>query len=526
MAIVLALPKLYDDVSERFEEEAPGAVAFFWGQRESQKHKLAAKRIVFIPSDEGDLGEIRAPRGPGANPYSSGPDFTIPDIGRPLANLAELFTVRIETYDISNGENERVQYQAVRELYDAWYRAVYLAAHGNFAIVSSELDDEYNNRRHGMAIVVVCTILAVIPDNAELALTPPPADADISTGYSDDQIEHTITDETPDDLLLVAAPVIFVEDGETLVEGTQLSWEFAAFVNEVTQSNYLMRNGVPQVIEEGETYTVTAEDVTDEASFFIRSIATGEGGPITSDSSTVVAGEAPPDPFDPINFDVSILSDLYVDQSVAGATGVVTGWIDRTGNYVLTQDTDTTARPVYTAIDPIWNNAPSITFDGINDRILDSVIPAVTLPITVYSVVKLTDVGATIRFVYTFGAGAPIAFAWIGSTGQWRIQAGGLTLGIAVPNPGNKKAFCCVFSATVGESAIYAAEQLTGDFTTPLANGTLASDSETSIFVGGLDNAGSFPFKGNVRRIVVSSGAHSALLRAQYLAALRSRGDL
>lgn len=293
MAIVLALTKLYDDVETLIEEESPGAVAFFFGWREAQKHKTAAKRIVFIPGDlSGDLGEIRAPRFPGANPYSSGPDFTLPDIGRPIANLGELFTVRIETYDVSNGENDRVQYQAVRELYDVWYRAVYLAAYGNFQIVSQEFDDEYNNRRHGAAIVVVAQILAVIPDNAELVLTPedeetPAGDGVIATGYSDEQTELTVTDDDYPAIALVS-PAEIESTSDPAEVGATLSWTFAEFDNAIFQQSFLFRNGsIVSLVEEDDTYTVIQDDVDNESTFFIRSVANGIGGPVISDSATI-----------------------------------------------------------------------------------------------------------------------------------------------------------------------------------------------------------------------------------------------
>jgi hypothetical protein len=294
MAIVLALRKLYDDVSAYFEEEAPGDVSFYFGWREPHKHKTAAKRITFVPGDPtGALGEIKPPRFPGASGASSGPDDSYPDIGRPLANLAELFTVRVEAYDATSPEDESVQYQAVRELYDAWYKASYLAAYGNFEVVSSDFDKEYNNRRHGAAIVVVCSILAVIPDDIDRVVQT--SDAEIETGYDgEEQGELTITDETPEDVALVSAPIIAVQDGGEVEAGKKLFWSLAVFTNATNQQNYLMRNGVPQVIAEGETYTVTEEDVTEEAAFFIRSVGSGEGDPITSDSETVIAGAAPP----------------------------------------------------------------------------------------------------------------------------------------------------------------------------------------------------------------------------------------
>lgn len=177
--IILALPKLYDDVVARFALEGTNVPNVF-GWREPAK-QLVGPRIAWIPGDPaGAAGEIVSARNPGRNP-------------RPLATLDELFTVEISSADPTKPEDERGQYQATRVLHDAWYRAVYLAARGTFAIQSVAWITTKKERRYGTALRVVCTIEAMVPD---LPLTAAPVDVHADIEVSElDVTEHL---EAPD----------------------------------------------------------------------------------------------------------------------------------------------------------------------------------------------------------------------------------------------------------------------------------------------------------------------------------------
>ncbi len=160
MAVILALPKLFDDVVARFASESI-AVPNAFGWREPSRQLGGPTRIVWVPGDEnGSLGEVQPARQAGRNP-------------RPLATLAELFTVYIESANISSPENERAQYQAARELFDTWWRAVHLAARGTVAIESVTWITGKTERRFGAALRVVCTIDAMIPDTEDAVATVP-----------------------------------------------------------------------------------------------------------------------------------------------------------------------------------------------------------------------------------------------------------------------------------------------------------------------------------------------------------------
>lgn len=171
MADTWALTKLFDDVGARFVLEGLEVPNLF-GWREPARKTTTGKRIVWYPGDpQGELGELASARYPGRNP-------------RPLATLHELFTVEITTSDTATPENERAQYLAVRELFDAWFRAVHLAASGTFRIVSSEWVIDKKERRHGACIRVVASVEAMIPD-VEITSAPVDTTADIDVDELD-----------------------------------------------------------------------------------------------------------------------------------------------------------------------------------------------------------------------------------------------------------------------------------------------------------------------------------------------------
>jgi hypothetical protein len=161
MAVVLALPRLYDAVVARFAADAaaleqdppavPPAQPFGWRAPAQQPR---GARIVWVPGDDssGDLGELGPAKQPGRDP------------ARPLATLGELFTVYLEAHDGSAPENERAQYQATRELFDAWWRAVYLAAHGTVTVEDARWMTARKERRFGATLRVLASVEAMVPD--------------------------------------------------------------------------------------------------------------------------------------------------------------------------------------------------------------------------------------------------------------------------------------------------------------------------------------------------------------------------
>jgi hypothetical protein len=157
VAIVFALEQLYSQVSSQFAIElGPDSkpVPNLFGWRTSRQQLVNGQRIVWYPGDpSGALGDIANAKYPGRI-----------DPGRPLATLAELFTVELSSVDASDNENEAHQYHNVRLLYDAWYRICYKYAHGTFKVKSSSWINTKLERRFGAAIRAICTVEAMIPD--------------------------------------------------------------------------------------------------------------------------------------------------------------------------------------------------------------------------------------------------------------------------------------------------------------------------------------------------------------------------
>jgi hypothetical protein len=76
-------------------------------------------------------------------------------------------------------ENELLQWKATRLLFDAWYRAVYLAAHGTFEIQDSRWVIDKTERRRGNAIRVLGAIQSMVPDS-EIPSAPVDTHAEIT----------------------------------------------------------------------------------------------------------------------------------------------------------------------------------------------------------------------------------------------------------------------------------------------------------------------------------------------------------
>jgi len=191
VAIVLALEKLFDTVVARFATEGTNITSKF-GWREPYRQLGQPAKIVWVPGDPtGDMGALVAPKYPGSNP-------------RPLQNLEERFHVFISGADPTAPQDERKQYHATRLLYDAWVRAVYLAAHGTFNVstFNSAWVIDKNEKRYGAAIRVSGAIQAVIPDSA-VPIAPVDVAAHITPTLDPD---GTGPDPGTDDPVLIIRP--------------------------------------------------------------------------------------------------------------------------------------------------------------------------------------------------------------------------------------------------------------------------------------------------------------------------------
>lgn len=187
---ILAFEDLYDSVRGEFAAQALNVEQPFGG-REKSRQLGDRPRIVWVPGSEtGDLGRIVPAKRPGRNP-------------RPLLTLQELFHCQITGFDASAAEDERAQYHATRLLYDAWLRAVYLAAYGTFEIVSQRWLTQRSESRFGLSIIATGAIEAMIPDESNPEMPTEGASADMVVEILDPAdgsvmlSEHQETPEEP-----------------------------------------------------------------------------------------------------------------------------------------------------------------------------------------------------------------------------------------------------------------------------------------------------------------------------------------
>lgn len=211
MAVVLALPKLFDDIVARIAAEVvPPATATpcVWGKRQVAKQDPGPPRIVIVPGDDGDgdIGELGAPKQPGRNP-------------RPIANLEELFTVYLEAADRTSQttlDTERAQYQVCRELFDTFYRHAHASAPGRFRLLEGRWITEKVIAPYGATIRLLCTIEApvfdAIPESA-----PKDTKADVATSVYN--VTETTRAAAPVDVATTAAIAL---SGEQTVDGVAL----------------------------------------------------------------------------------------------------------------------------------------------------------------------------------------------------------------------------------------------------------------------------------------------------------------
>jgi hypothetical protein len=208
MTDTLALERLYDDVSARFIAEGTDAPNVFGWRSRSLQREDGKSRIAWIPGDpSGNAGSEAPARQPGRNP-------------RPIATFAELFTVEIIGVDPNAGEDERAQWKATRLLRDAWYRAVYLAARGTFAIKSEVWLVDKTQRRFGTMLRIVATIDSMVPDEP-LASAPLKTRAVLELDELDQEEELDVGD--PPFEVDVVATLATALSGELTIDGVDLS---------------------------------------------------------------------------------------------------------------------------------------------------------------------------------------------------------------------------------------------------------------------------------------------------------------
>jgi len=205
---VLAWPDLFDRVVARFAAEGT-AVPNVFGWRAAAVRDGVARRIVWEPGDDGDVGAIDAARSPGGNPRS-------------LGTLGEMFAIYVESHDPAAAENERAQYVSARLLFDALWRALYIEAHGVVRLERLAWYGEPKTRRYGAALRGVFSLQASIPD---VAYPVVPADTGALVASSLLDVTEDVIVKAPVEVATVAAITLSglqTIDGVLLVPGDRV----------------------------------------------------------------------------------------------------------------------------------------------------------------------------------------------------------------------------------------------------------------------------------------------------------------
>lgn len=175
----LAIENLFDKVSQAFDDASEDIVMRF-GWREPVKHKKKESRIVWIPGDQNNVGDLVAPRGLQSTEV------------RKLAQVNERFTIEIAGFDPTDPTNERKQYRATRDLFDLWYKTAYKIAHGTFYITSLNWNDERRELAHGFEIIAVIEIETPIFDDCYTLATAEEIDGEIEMQDLKEEIDITL----------------------------------------------------------------------------------------------------------------------------------------------------------------------------------------------------------------------------------------------------------------------------------------------------------------------------------------------
>lgn len=164
MAVKMSLEHLFDSVAAQFTADGTGVLSRFgWSEQYKQIEGNAVRAVVWVPGDDGgspkpnlaDMGRVVGPQ-------------RVENLQahvRSLATIREVGTVYCWAADIATPELERAQYNEARLLWDAWYRAMHLAAHGRYQISRVQwFRAEKATRHYGAAIRTVFDVGAPIPD--------------------------------------------------------------------------------------------------------------------------------------------------------------------------------------------------------------------------------------------------------------------------------------------------------------------------------------------------------------------------
>jgi hypothetical protein len=150
------LTNLFDTVKADLDAQNFGCEVRF-GRREVRKQINQglgmANRVIFEPGDpSGNAGEYAPAREPGRAPT------------RPLFTFNESVTIWVWAFDGRSKDDERKQYEAVRQLHDIVIAAIYRASRGTFSISAPAWIVEKNERVLGCEMAFSIMIASMVPE--------------------------------------------------------------------------------------------------------------------------------------------------------------------------------------------------------------------------------------------------------------------------------------------------------------------------------------------------------------------------
>jgi hypothetical protein len=155
VAVKMAVQALRDAVAATFTKDGTEVQQLF-GWRAVAEQVYSNRRVVWVPGDDsGAVGSVVGAANVGGAPV------------RNLADFEELCTLWIHATDADpeKAEDEEVQYNECRLVFDAVYRALHHAATGRFKVRSVRWVTEKKLRRWGLAMKVLLEVRATLPDS-------------------------------------------------------------------------------------------------------------------------------------------------------------------------------------------------------------------------------------------------------------------------------------------------------------------------------------------------------------------------
>lgn len=157
---------------------------FGWREQNKRVEGNVRSRVTFVPGDpSGKLGKLNMAKYPG--PGAEAP--------RNLGSLDELITIYCYAMDRDNPEDELLNYNATRLLWDDVYAALWRVYHGHFSIDDIAYSHKALERRSGCEIRAIIKAIAPIPDTFDETVVVQPTKVEGDITAPNDVVPYEVT---------------------------------------------------------------------------------------------------------------------------------------------------------------------------------------------------------------------------------------------------------------------------------------------------------------------------------------------